>query len=515
MEFYLNIEGKQRGPLDFAEFRDMVRNKTVSPEDYVWDANQSRWIKVKFHGDLAPVFEEEAALAASEDEGFFINVEGKTGGPFPRDAIIKEIERGRFKSMHFVWDGVGNRWLKAADHPLFSQFFGAAAKSASGRKYYLSKDGVRFGPFDYEDVETKIGKGEFDRNHFIWENTLKKWVKLGEIADFADLFTDLDAREPAVPPPMGETIPPPRIPGAGQPGEAAVLGADSGPPLMAATPFPPGVLPTPPVMAAPIPPVTVRPGPAAPTPGPAPQVTPPPVIPPTYAAPSAPAAAPAPAPLEPRVGELVAINIPEPAPARDLIPPPAPQTPTPAIEFRTVGAESEEAGAPASDIKVDRSLILDFVKPALVRRAAAQVVDIAFVGLFYFVVALIFSLLGMNPYMPGPEQYYHQQLFWGTLGGIAAFYILVRDAGGASIGKRVMGLRVVKLDDFNRASNLFQSIIRNITLLIPLLNILEAVYIFTDPKGRRTGDRIAGTVLTESIEIDYIRRHQSIMDEIY
>jgi uncharacterized RDD family membrane protein YckC len=266
------------------------------------------------------------------------------------------------------------------------------------------------------------------------------------------------------------------------------------------------------MMAAPLPPVSAHAGaPTAPPPGSVTPITPGGVVPP----PRTPVAAPpaAPGPLEPRVGELIAINIPEPALSRELVPPPVSQPSLNEIEFRTVAREElPEAGG---DIKVDRSLILDFAKPALARRIGAQVVDVAFVGLFYFLVALMFSLLGMNPYMPGPEQYYRQQVFWGTLGGIAAFYFLVRDAGGASFGKRVMGLRIVKLDDFNRSANLFQSIVRNVTLLIPLLNILEAVYVFTDPKGRRAGDRMAGTVLTESIDIDYIRRHQSIMDEIY
>jgi len=154
MEFYLNIDGNQRGPLDLAEFRELVRNKTVSQEDYVWEAKQGRWIKIKFSAELAAVFEEEATLAAAEEEGFFINVEGKTGGPFPRDAIIKEIERGRFQANHFVWDAVANRWLKAADHPVFSRFLGEGAKPAAV-KYYLSKEGARFGPFEFEDVRKK------------------------------------------------------------------------------------------------------------------------------------------------------------------------------------------------------------------------------------------------------------------------------------------------------------------------------------------------------------------------
>jgi uncharacterized RDD family membrane protein YckC len=238
-----------------------------------------------------------------------------------------------------------------------------------------------------------------------------------------------------------------------------------------------------------VPPAAARPGPA---PGP--------VVLPS-------AAAPAPGRAEHRIGELIPIDFPEAAPTGAVS--------LEHVEFRKVVAEEEEGPLRRPDVTVDRSVILDFAKPSAVRRFGAQLVDLFLVTVCYFALALIFSLIDMNPYLPGPDQYYYQRVFWGTLGGVALFYFLVRDVGGASLGKRVMGLRVVKLDDFNRAGNLFQSIARNITLLVPLVNILEIVYVFTDPKGRRLGDRAAGTVLTEANDIDYIRRHQSIMDEVY
>ena len=493
MEFYINVAGKQHGPLDVVEFRDFVRKRTVSPEDYVWDAEQSRWIKIKFNAELARVFDDEAALVAAEGEGFFINVEGKTGGPFPRDAIIKEIERGRFKAAHFVWDSVGNRWLKAAEHPLFNRFFAATTKGG-GKRFYLSKEGARFGPFDYAEVEAKINAGDFDRDHFGWDNAVKKWVKLGELTDFAETFADLARREPAVPPPLPAAEI--KAPAPAAPGISGLTSLVSGGPAPTA-PFA-AYPPAGPAPGAVVPPPAARPGPA-----PAP-VVPPPAV--------APAPVPGPGPAAPgraeyRVGELIPIDFPEASPAGAVS--------LEQVEFRKVVAEEEEGPLRRPDVTVDRSVVLDFAKPSAIRRFAAQLVDLFLVAVCYFAIALIFSLIDMNPYMPGPDQYYYQRVFWGTLGGVALFYFLVRDVGGASLGKRIMGLRVVKLDDFNRAGNLFQSIARNITLLVPLVNILEIAYVFTDPKGRRLGDRAAGTVLTETNDIDYIRRHQSIMDEVY
>jgi uncharacterized RDD family membrane protein YckC len=493
MEFYLNINGNQRGPLDEAEFRELVQNKAVSQEDYVWEAKQGRWIKIKFYAELGAIFDEEAAGPPAEEEGYFINVEGKTGGPFPKDAIIKEIERGRFKGIHFVWDAEANRWLKASDHAVFAEYLTEAAPTKKAKKYYLSKEGARYGPFEFNEVEEKILSGEFNRGHYVWEPQSKKWLELAEVMDFADVFADLTTPEPELPPPMAAAEP--------------------------SAPAPPG--PAPPEMAAPAPgPVPLAesdifspPGFGAPPAGPKPPAGPPGME------PSVPEPTPAPpgmAAPEPKVGDLVSISIPPPTP-EDKPPPPEPsKISVDEVEFKKVSVEEEEVGlGKGKDVKVDRTVVLDLSRPSFIRRIAAQLVDLFFISLSYFVVALIFSFLEMNPYLPGPDRYFYQQWFWGVITGIGVFYFLVRDAGGASIGKRIMGLRVVKYDNYDRAANVVNSIFRNITLLVPLLNILDIVYAFTDPKGRRVGDRAAGTVLTEAYEIDYVREQRTILDEIY
>jgi uncharacterized RDD family membrane protein YckC len=499
MEFYINVNGVQRGPLDEAEFRELVRNKAVSQEDYVWEAKQGRWIKIKFFGELSAVFEQEAAASAREEEGYFINVEGKTGGPFPKDAIIKEIERGRFKSAHFVWDAESNRWLKASEHAVFAEFVAEGAPPKAVKKYYLSKEGVRFGPFEFGEVEAKILKGDFLSEHYVWEARIKKWIRLGEMSDFADIFVEAEAEEPELPPPMvpaepSATEPPP--PPAAAPAEKA--GAEEA----LEPPFGSGLSPPPGIEKPPVEPEPPPPGPAA-------------------APPTRPLEKPAPPPAEkvargPEVGDLVSISIPPPTPTRKPRPAEPPKISVDEVEFRKVPSEEEaETLAKGKEPKLDRSVVLDISKPSFARRITAQLVDLFFISLSYFVVALIFSFLDMNPYMPGPDQYYFQQWFWGTIAGIGVFYFLVRDAGGASIGKRIMGLRVVKYGNFDRPATLTQSILRNVTLLIPLVNILDVVYAFTDPKGRRVGDRAAGTFLTESHELDYIREQRTILDEIY
>jgi len=111
--------------------------------------------------------------------------------------------------------------------------------------------------------------------------------------------------------------------------------------------------------------------------------------------------------------------------------------------------------------------------------------------------------------------------FVGPLAG--ATYILISDglAGGASLGKRVIGLRVVRAQDHSFACDFKTSIMRNLEFgaliafyyivgWIPYLGKFlafvacvavvgaEMLLIYTDELGERFGDRFAGTLVVPS-----------------
>ena len=77
-------------------------------------------------------------------------------------------------------------------------------------------------------------------------------------------------------------------------------------------------------------------------------------------------------------------------------------------------------------------------------------------------------------------------------------YVLVRDGlfGGRSVGKKLMGLRVVNVKA-NRPCSIKDSILRNVTLLIPILGFIELLMPLVDAEGLRFGDKIARTKVTE------------------
>ena len=97
-------------------------------------------------------------------------------------------------------------------------------------------------------------------------------------------------------------------------------------------------------------------------------------------------------------------------------------------------------------------------------------------------------------------------LGFGILGGfLAVIYITFRDGlfGGQSVGKKIMGIRVVHMD--GRPISYIDSSFRNalfiIYLLIPLAVAVEAIAAWRHPERRRLGDRIAMTCVVQKEKV--------------
>ena len=80
------------------------------------------------------------------------------------------------------------------------------------------------------------------------------------------------------------------------------------------------------------------------------------------------------------------------------------------------------------------------------------------------------------------------------LGIIWLYLIFLEGWAGATVGKWLLGLRIVGPD--GRVPGLSKSLVRNVLRLVdtlPALNILGIVLIALSPERARFGDRIAGT----------------------
>jgi uncharacterized RDD family membrane protein YckC len=74
------------------------------------------------------------------------------------------------------------------------------------------------------------------------------------------------------------------------------------------------------------------------------------------------------------------------------------------------------------------------------------------------------------------------------------YFVLLEGLNGATLGKRIAGLRVQKVDGGH--PGLIKGLLRNLLRIVdslPVLNIIGILLIQTSPEKARFGDRVAGT----------------------
>ncbi|GAB4036159.1 RDD family protein [Spirosoma gilvum] len=120
-----------------------------------------------------------------------------------------------------------------------------------------------------------------------------------------------------------------------------------------------------------------------------------------------------------------------------------------------------------------------------------------------FIAAFIDGIVGYIPFwllvFLSPRMYMIGYL-------IAIAYMLTKDAlpatggylGGQSVGKKLMGIKVIKEDTGGSlVGDYGTAITRQVSLLIPLFNIVDALMVFGD-EGKRFGDKWAKTLVVKA-----------------
>ena len=147
------------------------------------------------------------------------------------------------------------------------------------------------------------------------------------------------------------------------------------------------------------------------------------------------------------------------------------------------------------------------LKPATVRaaprhaglwiRGAALVIDgLLFCALFFPLTYLLKGVWLMAPadHRWASGWFVSDPLCLGFLVLIFAYFTLLEGLRGATLGKWLLGLRVIGVD--GGTPGLGRGLVRNLLRLVdglPALSILGVLLIVTSDQGARFGDRIAGT----------------------
>lgn len=136
-------------------------------------------------------------------------------------------------------------------------------------------------------------------------------------------------------------------------------------------------------------------------------------------------------------------------------------------------------------------------------RAGAYLIDNVFVMVVAYgsaagaglLLGLLFGLLGRVP-EPNMEAIDGLSMLYG-FGTFVGYYVLCEGLGGATVGKLLLGLRVVRTD--GRPCGLGAALLRAMLRFVDgMLFGLPAVLSMREPRNQRLGDRAAGTLVVDA-----------------
>lgn len=122
-------------------------------------------------------------------------------------------------------------------------------------------------------------------------------------------------------------------------------------------------------------------------------------------------------------------------------------------------------------------------------RALATVIDTVLLA----IVAYVIAWLSGTTTEAGFELYGATFFLMALI--VLAYYITLEGMLGATIGKLILGLRVVKVD--GSAIDWRASVVRNLLRFVDglFLYVVGAIFIWASPLCQRLGDRLADTVV--------------------
>ena len=131
------------------------------------------------------------------------------------------------------------------------------------------------------------------------------------------------------------------------------------------------------------------------------------------------------------------------------------------------------------------------------RRFLALAADFIFLSMVFFPITRIVKgvwVMSREDHLWGYGWFITDPLCITFLFIIFLYFVLLEGALGATIGKRLLGLRVVRLD--GQTPGMLRALVRNLLRAVdalPAFSILGVVLIVLSPEKARFGDRIAET----------------------
>lgn len=123
--WYYVSNNQSIGPFSVEEMEELIENKTIYGNTYVWKSGLKDWIYLK-NSDLAIYLQKEEkntkADTTSEDASwFYVNSSNQQMGPFTEEEMVQFIKEGIITANTYVWKSGMLDWIHCKESTLFSR----------------------------------------------------------------------------------------------------------------------------------------------------------------------------------------------------------------------------------------------------------------------------------------------------------------------------------------------------------------------------------------------------------
>jgi hypothetical protein len=125
---------------------------------------------------------------------FYYLSKGKSQGPINETQLKQMISEKKFGPFDLVFINGTEKWQTVKSVPQFANSFKAVSESLNTEKVWVVLKHVRLpegiktkqdGPFNIDEVKTKLRKGDLSFDDYIWTDGMADWYRLGHLEDFS------------------------------------------------------------------------------------------------------------------------------------------------------------------------------------------------------------------------------------------------------------------------------------------------------------------------------------------
>ncbi len=146
-------------------------------------------------------------------------------------------------------------------------------------------------------------------------------------------------------------------------------------------------------------------------------------------------------------------------------------------------------------INTTQNVVINFSAASVGDRILAQLLDVLVKAAYIFVIILLFEIFDLDRFLVGLDDW-SLIGFWSVIALPVMFYSLVQESllEGQTIGKKLMKIRVIKLDGYQASFGdyLIRWLFRIVEISIGN-GIIALIAIIANNKNQRLGDMAAGT----------------------